>query len=271
MHLILTGGHSGLGLELTKMLLNQGHQLGLILRNEKRKADAIDAIGASDNIDFFFADLSKQSDIRQVAKEIISKWDVVDGLFSNAGVLLEQAYYSDQGNEMHFEVNTLAPYILSRELMPALEKAQNPFIVVTASGSAREINNWSPDIPDLKKPAKFVKLTGSYRYSKLALVMLMVHMAEENKHIRIISLNPGAIDTKMARGKGAPFFIKLLRPFVFEAPEKGAQRVYDAAFGDKYQTHTGIFVSSKGEIQHIENKLNSRHLGQINAAIIEEE
>ncbi|MEO1286440.1 MAG: SDR family NAD(P)-dependent oxidoreductase [Chloroflexota bacterium] len=268
-NILLTGGHSGLGLELTKKLLNEGHHLGLILRNEKRKADAIEAIGTSDNIDFFLADLAKQRDIRQVAKEIMSKWDVVDGLFSNAGVLLEQAFYSDQGNEMHFEVNTLAPYILSSELMPAFEKAQQPFIVVTASGTAREVNNWIPDIPDLKKPAKFVKLTGSYRQSKLALVLLMTHMAEENKNVRIISLNPGAIDTKMVRGKGTPFFVKLLRPFVFEAPEKGAQRVYDVAFADKYQTHTGVFVSSKGEIQRIENKLRLQDLDQINASIIE--
>ncbi|MEM8859009.1 MAG: SDR family NAD(P)-dependent oxidoreductase [Chloroflexota bacterium] len=268
MNLILTGGHSGMGLELTKMLLNEGHRLGLILRNEKRKTDAIEAIGEANNVDFFFADLSKQNDIRQVAREIISKWDVVDGLFSNAGVLLEQAYYSDQGNEMHFEVNTLAPYILSHELMPALDKAKNPFIVVTASGSAREINNWTPDIPDLKKPAKFVKLTGSYRYSKLAVVMLMNHIAAEYKNVRIISLNPGAIDTKMVRGEGAPFFVKLLRPFMFEAPEKGAQRVYNAAFEDKYQSQTGIFVSSRGKIQPIKNKLRSQDLEQIKAAII---
>ncbi|MEM7800563.1 MAG: SDR family NAD(P)-dependent oxidoreductase [Chloroflexota bacterium] len=269
MRLILTGGHSGLGLELTKMLLNQGHHLGLILRSEKRKADAIEAIGSADNIEFFFADLAKQEDIRQVTAEIRSKWEVVDGLFSNAGVLLEQAFYSDQGNEMHFEVNTLAPYILSLGLMPALEKAENPFIVVTASGSAREINRWTPDIPDLKKPAKFVKLTGSYRHSKLALVMLMNHMAAENKEIRVITLNPGAIDTKMVRGKGAPFFVRLLRPFIFEAPEKGAQRVYDAAFESKFQTHTGIFISNRGQIEPIKNKLRSQDLDQIKAAIIE--
>lgn len=105
--------------------------------------------------------------------------------------------------------------------------------------------------------------------SKLALVMLMNHMADEYKNIRIISLNPDAIDIKMVRGKGTPFFVKLLRPFIFEAPEKGAQRVYDVAFGDKYQTHTGIFVSSKGEIQTIRNKLRLQDLDQINASIID--
>lgn len=269
MDFILTGGHSGLGLELTKTLLSEGHHLGLILRSEKRKADAIEAIGATDNLDFFFADLGKQSEVRHVAREIASKWDKLDGLFSNAGVLLEQATYSEQGNEMHFEVNTLVPYILSLELMPLLEKAEQPFIVTTASGTAREVNKWSPDIPDLKKPEKFVKLTGSYRKSKLALVLLMNHLAEEYKQIRIVSVNPGAIKTKMVTGSGAPFFVKLLLPFVFEAPEKGAARLYRAAFDEKYRNGSGIFVSQNGQIQPIENSLDRQDLAQIKDSIVE--
>ena len=113
MDIILTGGHSGIGLELTKMLLQEGHKIGLIVRSEKRRNDAIVALGNSDKLDFFFADLSKQEEITQVARSIHEKWDKIDGLFNNAGLLTDKAYYSDRGYEMQFEVNAVAPYFLT--------------------------------------------------------------------------------------------------------------------------------------------------------------
>ncbi|MEM7800903.1 MAG: SDR family NAD(P)-dependent oxidoreductase, partial [Chloroflexota bacterium] len=99
MKYIITGGHSGIGLELTKMLLEEGHKLGLILRSQKKIEAAVKEIGTRENIDFFIADLSDQGQVRQIASEISDKWGYVDGLFNNAGVLLDQPYDSPQGNE----------------------------------------------------------------------------------------------------------------------------------------------------------------------------
>ena len=76
-----------MGLELSKKLLKEGHQIGLILRSEKRRSDAILALGAVENVDFFIADLSKREEVEKVTNEIKSKWDKIDGLFNNAGVL----------------------------------------------------------------------------------------------------------------------------------------------------------------------------------------
>ena len=82
MNYIITGGGSGMGLELTKKLLKEGHHIGLIVRNEQRKDETIDELG-TDKLDFFFADLSDQSAVRQVAsrseerrvgKECRSRW-----------------------------------------------------------------------------------------------------------------------------------------------------------------------------------------------------
>ena len=59
MNYIITGGGSGMGLELTKKLLKEGHHIGLIVRNEQRKDETIDELG-TDKLDFFFADLSSK-------------------------------------------------------------------------------------------------------------------------------------------------------------------------------------------------------------------
>ena len=115
MKILITGGHTGIGLELTKKLLIGKHKIGLILRNRERKNSLSKNIN-TENIDFFFADLSDQKSIVDIADEIIKKWNNVDIIFNNAGVLLDSIYLSKQENEMHFEVNTLAPLILSMRI-----------------------------------------------------------------------------------------------------------------------------------------------------------
>lgn len=255
MKILLTGGHSGIGLELTKKLLKEGHQLGLIVRNEKRKVDAIQAIGSTDNIDFFYADLSKRGDVYKVAEEVKAKWDNIDGLFNNAGVLLEKAVYSEKGNEMQFEVNALTPYFLTKELKPLFDKSDNAFVVNTATGAMHKQK--SLDIDNLKRPKKFVKLMGSYMNSKFALVLLMNHLGKEwsNSNIRVINVDPGPNKTGMTAGSGMPFWLKPIRNLFFPAPIKGANKIYDAAFSPSFSGKTGIYITGD-KINEVQYQLN---------------
>ena len=63
-----------MGVELTKKLLSEGHQIGLIVRSDKRKKDAIEALASLGKVDFFIADLSKRDQILRVAEEISNRW-----------------------------------------------------------------------------------------------------------------------------------------------------------------------------------------------------
>ncbi len=77
-YILLTGGHTGLGLGVTKKLLKPENKLGLIVRNESRKQSTLSELNGFpqelvDNIDFFYADLSDQEQVKTVANEIYSK------------------------------------------------------------------------------------------------------------------------------------------------------------------------------------------------------
>ena len=134
MNIIISGGHSGMGFELTKKLLAEGHQIGLIVRNEKRKAETQQLFPSEDNPKIFIADLSNRDQIALVAKEIQSNYGKLDGIFNNAGVLLDKLYFSDYGNELQLEINAISPYLLTKSLLPLFEKTKNPFVVNTATG-----------------------------------------------------------------------------------------------------------------------------------------
>ncbi|MEO0507299.1 MAG: SDR family NAD(P)-dependent oxidoreductase [Bacteroidota bacterium] len=255
-NILLTGGHSGMGLELTKMLLNEGHKIGLIVRNEKRKNDAREELGNTPQIDFFFADLSKREDIERVSDDIKTVWTKIDVIFNNAGVLLDKLYFSNYGNELQLEINALSPYLFTKELLPLLEKAQNPLIVNTATTGLQ--NKKSIDIPSFKKPKKFTKLTGAYIDSKLTMVLLMNYLNSKNENLRVINVDPGAIKTKMTAGDGMPIWLKPIRNLLFKSPKEGAQQLYEAAFDSKH-SGKGLYIS-KGKVKKMQVVLSENEL-----------
>lgn len=260
MNIILTGGHSGIGLELTKMLLKDDHKIGLIVRSEKRKNDAIAALGNVDKVDFFFANLSKQEDIENVAKSIQEKWDKIDGLFNNAGLLTDKAYYSERGYEMQFEVNAMAPYILTQKLKPLLDKSDTPFVINTATGGLHRQK--ALDIADLKKPKKFVKLLGSYLKSKVALMLLMNHLASQWSNIRVASVDPGPNKTDMTSGSGMPGWLLPLRNLLFAGPAKGGKKLYNGAFGTQFQGQSGVYITGN-KIKPVKITLSAEEVEKI--------
>ncbi|MEM7551307.1 MAG: SDR family NAD(P)-dependent oxidoreductase [Bacteroidota bacterium] len=260
MEILITGGHSGMGLELTKLLLRIDCNVHLIVRNREREADAIKAIGPSDSVNFYYADLSNQKAVKAVASEVSSKLDQLDGLFNNAGLLLDRAYYSKQGNEMQFEVNTLTPYILFTELSPLLVKAKKPFVVNTATANINGKDKL--DIADLKSPRKFVKLMGSYMNSKFAMVLIMNYLAKNNPTIKIRSIDPGAIKTKMTVGSAMPFFLKPVRHLFFKSPLSGAKKLYAGAFGKEFSEKSGVYISGN-RIKPLKKELTENEFDQI--------
>ncbi|MEM6642411.1 MAG: SDR family NAD(P)-dependent oxidoreductase [Bacteroidota bacterium] len=253
MKFLITGGHSGMGLALTKMLVSENHEVGLVVRNEKRKEETLKLFPQTPKIAVFVADLGKRDEIERVAGEIKSSWPYLDGLFNNAGVLLDQLYMSEYGNELQLEINAISPYLLTKALLPVLEKAEAPFVVSTTTGSMESVK--SLDISGFKKPKKFTKLTGSYMDSKIMLIALMNYLADSYEKVRFVHVNPGAIKTKMTAGSGMPLLLKPIRNLLFKSPEYGAKNLYNGAFGKGFQK-SGIYISGN-KIKSIQVKITS--------------
>lgn len=259
MQIIITGGHSGIGLALSKKLLNEGHKIGLIVRTENRKKDALQEFDQGADVEIFVGDLSNRDKIVSVANEIKKSWTKIDGLFNNAGVLTDKLYMSDYGNEMQLEVNAISPFLLTQELKPLLEKAENPFVVNTATTNLEK--RTSIDIAAYKKPKKFVRVFGSYMDSKLVMVTLMNHLAQKWQNIRIVNVHPGAINTKMTRGKGVPLLLRPLMKIMSKSPEFGANNLYKGAF-DTTIKGTGIYVAD-GKVRSIQVEITDNQIKEL--------
>ncbi|MEO1235114.1 MAG: SDR family NAD(P)-dependent oxidoreductase, partial [Myxococcota bacterium] len=243
-NVVVTGGHTGIGFELVKRLIQEGHRVAVLARSAERVVAIKEAVAPS-VLEFFAVDLASQGEVERVAHKIRSEWEHIDVLFNNAGVLLGDLRQSPQGNEMHYEVNTLAPLLLTRNLKPLFDAAAHPVVVNTSTdpvGSAKEI-----DFATLHRPKRIVRLFGSYVVSKVAVAAAMTAIAQapEWSQVRIFNVAPGAIKTPMTSGDGMPFWLKPIRNLIFSSPEKGAARLFEAAFDDDRLRSPAFVVGGK--------------------------
>ncbi len=243
-NIIITGGNDGIGLELVKLLAAEGHRLGLVVRDESRVA-AFANIPTAKNFTYFYADLADREQLAQAVKAIQEKFPMIDLLFNNAGIQLGGLQFSKQDNEMQFEVNALAPYLLTQALRPHLAKAQNAKVINTSSGAAKMADTLK--VGELVHPSGFNKMNGPYAQSKLALSFWTYLLADgfEQEGIQLCSVDPGGNKTKMTKGPGMPLLFLLLRPFIFKSPTYGAKLLYEAAFFNKNAQKGAFLMKNK--------------------------
>ena len=249
-YIIITGGHTGIGLGLTNKLLTAENKLGLILRNEDRKEEFLSAIGTEDtnlfkNIDFFFADLSDQEQVRSVGRQIATKWERVDRLFNNAGIAImtRQRKTSKQGNELHLEINTLAPLLLTEELKPLLIKAPSSRVVTTVTERLQKSKLDTTKIFN----ENFKSGMQLYLQSKLATLQVMNDLAKEDswQKVKFICVHPGNNKTNMTQSEeNMPGFIRFMVRLFFKDASFGSERLYNAGFELEFAGKSGIYLQN---------------------------
>lgn len=260
-HIVLTGGSSGIGLELLNRLLREGHRVAVVVRTESQLNELQNRFRSNDP-EVFIADLSIQSDTLHASRMIKEKFDRVDILFNNAGVMLGKLITSKQGNEMHYEVNTLSPYILTRGLKSALAQSSDPRIVNTATDGLQYVRN--TNVSEFIRPNKNQKPLGLYMNSKFSLLLLMNRFSDELQKdgIRVINVSPGGNRTKLSRGNGMPVWLSPFVRLFYKEPQHGANLLYMAAFDEQNQGKTQIYLQNN-KVKKIQSSINDEQMSEL--------
>ncbi len=239
---LVTGANSGVGLELAKRLLGEGWEVAALIRSGIPAGEpGLEQARAEGRLRVYTADLSDFASMRRTLHEISMRETLIDVLFNNAAISLGGLKSSPQGRDLHFEVNTVAPFITLMELKPLLARGALKTVVNTSSNALLFVKQF--DLELLERPRAYKPLSGPYGASKLGLSLWSQQIAPGllAEGIEIRSVNPGANKTKMTAGPGMPKWLIPLRNLFFSHPSVGAARVYDVALGP-WRGKTGVFV-----------------------------
>jgi len=240
---VITGAGSGIGLALTRKLLLEGWRVVGLQRTAFPVPDAqiVGALQAGD-LRFIHADLSDTSSLMTGLSAVRASCERIDALFNNAGIMSDGLQWTSSGREAHFEINVLAPYIVTIALRDLVALGDSKTILNTSSNSLLMVRDF--DITKLEQPSEFKKLIGPYAKSKLALSLWSAAVAPtlDALGVRILSVDPGPTKTAMSAGPGMPAWLLPLRHLIFRSPARAADVLYDAAFHSK--APSGTFLLS---------------------------
>ena len=173
--IVVTGANSGIGKETAKALALKRATIILVCRDEAKG----------------YADFSRHQSIKAFSEDFYKKYDHLDVLVNNAGLVLSEKQITPDGFEWMFGVNHLGYFLTTHYLLPALKKAKKARIVNVASIAHRFTGF---DINNLNAEKNFSQF-GTYGLSKLCNILFTRYLAKEleKTNITVNSLHPGTI------------------------------------------------------------------------------
>ena len=195
---LITGSTDGIGKETALQLAQLGATVIVHGRNAERCQVACDDIRratSNPNVDFVVADLSSQPEVRRMAVEVLARTDRLHVLINNAGVIVLKRQLTEDGLEMTFAVNHLAPFLLTNLLLDRL-KSSAPARIVNVSSMVHYDAPLKFD--NLQSEKNYNGIT-AYKQSKLGNVLFTFELAERLKGsgVTVNCLHPGIVATKL--------------------------------------------------------------------------
>ncbi|HEY1864709.1 MAG TPA: SDR family NAD(P)-dependent oxidoreductase [Roseiarcus sp.] len=200
--ILITGSTDGVGRYVAERLAAQGWRVIVHGRDRTRGEEVVDRITREGGeARFLAADLSSLDEVRSLAEAVQRDGDRLDALINNAGIGTSGARreLSADGFELRFAVNYLAGFLLTRLLLPMLEKGKSTRIVNVSSAGQQPI-----DFSDVMLTHGHSGVR-AYCQSKLAQILFTIDLAKElaGQNIAVNCLHPATyMDTTMVRLSG---------------------------------------------------------------------
>ncbi|EGR29528.1 short chain dehydrogenase reductase family protein, putative, partial [Ichthyophthirius multifiliis] len=199
--------NTGIGLETAKALAKQGAKIILACRDENRGKNAELLVNQirEKSAHFMKLDLSDLSQIRLFVNEFKQKYDRLDVLLNNAGLMSpSERLLTKDGFEIQFGTNHLGHFLLTNLLLDLLKKTQNSRVVnVSSMAHFNKFPCYSKIHLDDYNFEKKYCMYQTYGQSKLANVLFTKQLQrifdKENLKIKAVCLHPGVVRTELFR------------------------------------------------------------------------
>lgn len=238
---IVTGANSGMGMATVEALSDEGANVIMLCRNEKRGKEAFEKLMLNKNrkIELMLCDLEDFSSINSFVEAIKEKYEKINILVNNAGFISLDRQTTKEGFEKQFGINHLGHFLLTTKLIDLMYEGAR--IVNVASGAHKVGNIHFEDI-NLEKGYNVIK---AYSQSKLANVLFTRELARRlrDRGITVNCCHPGAVATNIGIDRNTGFgktITSLLKPF-FQTPAEGVRTAIFLATDDSVKNISGEY------------------------------
>ena len=289
--IFITGGASGIGQEAARAMAAKGAHV-VIAARDPEKVDAAatavrDATG-SKTVETILLDLASLESVRACAAEANQRFDKIDLLINNAGVMACPQGQTADGFETQFGTNHLGHFLLTKGLMPLVEKGANKRIV-NLSSRAHHFAPTDLDDPNFEKASYDPWV--SYGQSKTANVLFSVALEDKfsDHGIHAYAVHPGGIATNLGRHLSEEQSAALIERvqasdpnFAFKSIEQGAATTCWAATAPELADKGGVYcedchvaevdeTSSKGGVRsYALDKTSAEQLWSLSESLVGE-
>jgi NAD(P)-dependent dehydrogenase (short-subunit alcohol dehydrogenase family) len=227
--IVITGASDGIGAAAARQLHRAGHRVVIVGRSPQKTQAVAREIG----VDHYMADFTRLEDIRKLAAELNSAYPHIDVLANNAGGVFGDRNKTVDGFEKTFQINHLAPFLLTQLLMDTLIASKASVIQTSSVGS--HMRNAKVVLDDLNLDRNFGAVR-AYNTAKLENILFTkeLHSRYNSEGISSAAFHPGNVATSF--GTESDSILKYItgnrigRAFL-TTPDKGAARLVSLAEG----------------------------------------
>jgi NAD(P)-dependent dehydrogenase (short-subunit alcohol dehydrogenase family) len=247
---LVTGGTSGIGKVSAREIARCGASVLIVGRYPDRTRSVAEALRLESGNPSVFdlaADLSLQSEVARLAREVRDRFPRLDVLINNAGAIYSTREETPEGHERTWSLNVLAPFLLIRLLEDRLRAAPNARVVNVSSAAHRGAR---VDLGDPERRHRYSGF-GAYSQSKLALLLLTYEWARRLCGTKVCAnaLHPGFVSTRFGRANPGWFGRGIaLAEFLFGlSAERGARTTVFLATSPRVDGVSGRYFGRSGE------------------------
>lgn len=245
---VITGADGGMGSEITKAVAMAGYHVIMVcytsFKGEEKRSRIILDTGNED-IEVVQADLSSMESVVDAVDKIKDKTPSVELLMNNAGTMCTHYVRTEDGFEHTVAVNYLAPYLLTRRLLPIMHEGSR---IVNMISCTYAIGKIGPHFFTKGREGSFFRIP-VYSNTKLALWLFTRELSErvKGRGITVNAADPGIVSTNIIRMDEwfDPLTDIFFRPFI-RTPRQGAETAIRLLLDEQFGNLTGrMFASSK--------------------------
>lgn len=201
--MIVTGATSGIGRAAAERLARGGATVVLACRDAQKgdaAAVAIRAATGNSAVRAMTCDVSSKESIDAFAVEFQRRFDHLDVLVNNAGIMNPRRKLTPSGIEETFATNYLGAFILTHALLGALRASRQGRVINVSSAGHRDLSRIPFDDLQLVQNYSGVR---AYNLSKAALIMFTYTLAEKlaDARITVNALHPGIVRSNIWPGE----------------------------------------------------------------------